>query len=51
MRRAAVAERDREIVQDRAAGMAQRAIARKHGLYLRAVQHVLSRDAPLLGGD
>ena len=49
VRRAAVAERDRAIVQDRAAGMTQRAIAARHGLSHRAVNHVLRRDAPLLG--
>ena len=49
VRRAAVADRDRQIVQDRAAGMSYRAIAAKHGLFVRSVQHVLNRDAPLLG--
>ena len=50
MRRAATAERDGAIVQDRSAGMPLRAIARKHGLTLGGVQHVLNRDAPLLAG-
>ena len=48
LRRAAVADRDHAILQDRAEGMSLRALARKHGLSLCAVQHVLKRDAPLL---
>ena len=45
VRRAAVAERDGAIVQDRAAGMTQRVIAARHGLSQRAVNHILRRDA------
>ena len=48
VRRAAVAERDREIVQDRAAGMTERVIAARHGLSQQWVNRVLRRDAPLL---
>ena len=49
MRRAATAERDGAIVQDRAAGMPLRAIARKHGIEAATVHYIVKRDAPLLG--
>ena len=50
VRRAAVAQRDRAIIADRAAGMSLRAIASKHGLKLGGVQLVLRRAAPRLAG-
>ena len=45
-----MAQRDRAIIADRAAGMSLRAIASKHGLKLGGVQLVLRRDAPRLAG-
>ena len=48
LRRAAVADRDREIVQDRAEGMSLRALARKHGCEVASVRWTLARDAPLM---
>ena len=50
LRRAAVADRDRQIVQDRGAGMSLRALGRKHGLSAPSVHYILTRDAPLLDG-
>ena len=40
--------RDREIVQDRAAGLSVCEIAAKHKLTVRMVYYILQRDAPLL---
>ncbi len=46
-RRKVLAERDAAIVEDRASGMTERAIAAKHGISKTAVHHVLRRMAPL----
>ena len=46
-RRKRTADRDREIVADRVAGLSQREIATKHGMSRGGVENVLKRDAPL----
>ena len=49
-RRKRVEARDREVVEERVAGLSIRQIARKHGMGVKTVWHVLMRDAPLLVG-
>ena len=49
VRRKRTRARDREIVQDRIAGLSGRAIARKHGVDEKMVRHVIARDAPIMG--
>ena len=51
VRRAENRPRDRAILQDRIEGMSERALADKHGLTRSGVQHILKRDAALLGGS
>ena len=49
-RRKCTEARDREIVQDRVAGMSIREIAEKHGIGTMTAHDILRRDAPLLVG-
>ena len=49
-RRRQTEAQDRAILQDRLAGLSERAIANKHGRSKTAVHHVLTRDVPLLAG-
>ena len=46
-RRKRTESRDREIVEDRAAGLSERAISQKQGLSKTTVHHILLRDVPL----
>ena len=48
-RRERTETRDREIIQDRVAGMSLREIGRKHQCSYEAVRRIIVRDAPLLG--
>ena len=49
-RRKRVESRDRQIVEAVLAGCSMRSIARKLGLRLSTVQHIVARDASLFGG-
>ena len=47
-RRKRTEARDRQIIEDRIAGLSIRGIARKHDVWIRTVQRVLARDFSLL---
>ena len=49
-RRKRVESRDREVVQDRMAGLSIRAIASKHGISRSTAWDIVRRSVPLLGG-